>query len=79
MVSLLYVTWSKAAGSSYNDRSNVFSECWFSVSEKGHSPCILDLGRLETRFGKCDSQICCAAEGLDPEIMDVTGSRSYIR
>lgn len=51
----------------------VFFECWYSLSEEGCSPCIVDLGKLETRFGKCDNQMCWAAKGLDPEILEHTG------
>jgi len=37
------------------------------------SPCIIDLGGMETRFGKCDSQMSCVAKGIDAEILEVTG------
>lgn len=48
-------------------------ECWYSVSEERCSPCNTDLGRLEMKFKKCDSLMCWAAKGLDPEMLEVTG------
>lgn len=59
-------------------RGLVSFEYWYSVSEEGWSPYIRDIVRLETRSGKCDSQMCLVAKGLDPEILEVTGQGSTL-